>query len=401
MNIDADRLMAACEDASGEGGIVIRSMLDPLGGQQAPVKPAVYAGGVFQEDLRWWGDPQTVTRVIVIDNVPSQANRLEASLEALRPSLGLPELVLDLSGIPSLPQHLPRRISSFRFPHRQADAYLRDAMADHQKFSTTDVGRALINATVDRPQALFQWFPQALLFGYWQSHLGNKRSQAKLARSWVSEIAGYDPATGEDAHRTRVQGLKGDPLNLSIDEPVTFDKDDVLQGWDVVAEGQKTGRAKSNEALSEIGHGQVPFRASDGALAPVSFRAIEQRTTVSFAGLRRISLSNPSASAAGRALLVALGLVAHVGAFGRAFSLRSGCDLRSASTQWTWLSPAAEEPLDALAMDEALALFKKARALAEMHGVTSDGGWDREPLVLTPAESLVKAITGTWPLAPA
>jgi hypothetical protein len=33
----------------------------------------------------------------------------------------------------------------------------------------------------------------------------------------------------------------------------------------------------------------VPFRASggDGALAPVSFRSIEQRTTVSFAGLRR------------------------------------------------------------------------------------------------------------------
>src|ERR1700687_2935291 len=111
MTIDADRLMAACDDASEEGGIVIRSELAPLGGAQAPVKPAVYAGGVFQEDLRWWGDPPQVTRVIVIDNVPSQANRLEASLEALRPALGLPELVLDLSGIPSLPQHLPQRIS--------------------------------------------------------------------------------------------------------------------------------------------------------------------------------------------------------------------------------------------------------------------------------------------------
>jgi hypothetical protein len=51
-------------------------------------------------------------------------------------------------------------------------------------------------------------------------------------------------------------------------------------------------------------------------------------------------------------------------------------------------------------MEEAITLFHGSRALAEAHGVTSGGGWDREPLVLTPVESLVKAITSTWPLAP-
>src|SRR5205807_2877406 len=129
------------------------------------------------------------------DNVASQANRLEAALEGLREGFGLPELVLDLSAVTSLPPHLPRRISGFRFPHRHADAYLRDAMAGESRFQDTPTGTALLGATADEPVALYEWFPQSLLFGYWQSHLGKKRSQAKLARSWVSEIVGYDPAT--------------------------------------------------------------------------------------------------------------------------------------------------------------------------------------------------------------
>ena len=39
----------------------------------------------------------------------------------------MPELVLDFSDVGSLPAHLPRRLSSLEFPHRNADAYLRDA----------------------------------------------------------------------------------------------------------------------------------------------------------------------------------------------------------------------------------------------------------------------------------
>ena len=66
----------------------------------------------------------------------------------------------------------------------------------------------------------------------------------------------------------------------------------------------------------------------DAEPVAVSFREVVQQATVSFAALRRI---RPAAGAAeARALLVSLGLVAHVAAFGRSFSLRSGAELRPA-----------------------------------------------------------------------
>ena len=194
VDLDAGVLIAACSDESADAGITITSALEPLGGPGSPVKPAGYEGGRFQEDRRWWGtgaDRRPVD-VLVIDNEPSQANRLEAALEQRRAELGLPEIVLDLTSVEALPPHLPAQISSFRFPHRNADAYLRDAMLDGTKFLTTEVGKAIFSATADKPEALLQWFPQALPFGFWQSHLG-RRSQAELARAWTSEIIGVEP----------------------------------------------------------------------------------------------------------------------------------------------------------------------------------------------------------------
>lgn len=242
---DPDRLLAACGDLSEDAGITIHTVLEPLAGPGAPVKPAVYEGGRYQLDRRWdyEVDPPEPVDVVVIDNVPSQANRLEAALERLRDRLGLPEIVLDLSGLAALPPHLPKSLSSFRFPHRQADAYLRDALLDGKRFPDTDLGRALLAANADEPNALLQWFPQALLFGFWQSHLGKKRSQAKLARSWVSEIVGYRPATVE----TRVLAVKGDPLALSVDEPALFDENDLLAGWSLVEGAKKASASKEKD----------------------------------------------------------------------------------------------------------------------------------------------------------
>ena len=214
-----------------------------------PVKPAVYEGGTYQQDRRWAAlDDAEPTPVLVIDNVPSQANRLEAALRRHRESLSIPELVLDLSALPHLPAHLPRQLSSLEFPHRNADAYLRDAQLDGQDFLKTELGRAIFGATAQACGPLIAWFPQALLYGFWQSHLGKKRTNSKHARAWVSEIVGWQPASTE----TRVLGLKGDALNLNTDEVVTSNPDDRTT-WDI-GKAEKVAGGKSDK-LSEIGHG--------------------------------------------------------------------------------------------------------------------------------------------------
>ena len=391
-SIDLNALLNGCANDSFDNGIRIDTDLVPLAGPGGPVKPAVYEGGVYQQDRRWAapGDKEP-TPVIVIDNVPSQANRLEDALHRHGESLGQPEFVLDLSGLSHLPAHLPRSLSSLMFPHRNADAYLRDANLDGRAFIRTELGKAIFEATAQTCGPLMAWFPQALLYGFWQSHLGKKRQNTKHARAWVSEIVGWQPASTD----TKVLGLKGDALNLTTDAVVTSNPDDRTK-WSVGKGGDVAG-GKSDK-LSEMGHGQVPFMGNDAAAAAISFARVTQRATVSFAQLRRISLGSGDASgdAAARALLVALGLHAHQLAFGRGFALRSGAELRPASTTVTWLGSESDAACDLGALKATHELLQAARAHAATAGVPMDG-WGCPPRVLTPRKNLEDAIRSTWP----
>lgn len=399
--LDLDTLLHGCADTSFDAGIRIDVELEPLAGDGGPVKPATYAGGCYQLDRRWASPTDAEpTDVIIIDNVPSQANRLEEALRCHRDEIGIPELVLDLSNLTQLPAHLPRRLSSLQFPHRNGDAYLRDATTlDGTDFMTTDLGKSIFAATPENCGILVAWFPQALLYGFWQSHLGNKQAQTKHARAWVSEIIGWKPASIE----TRTFGVKGDPLNLSIEEAVSVNVNDQTK-WDIgtggkASDGKNTKGKK--EKLSEIGHGQVPFTDKDAALGPVSFSRITQRATVSFAQLRRLSLGqkalgNGDKDTAMRALLVAMGLHAHQLAFGHGFALRSGAALRPRTTVLTWLGAGADEECALGNANDTQALLESARSHAESAGVPLDG-WDQMPTILLPKDNLKKAIASTWP----
>ena len=390
--IDLAALLAGCADDSLDDGIRIDSHLEPLSGPGGMVKPAVYEGGTYQRDRRWASpDDAEPTEVIVIDNVPSQANRLEEALRRNRASTSVPEFVLDLSELANLPVHLPRTLSSLQFPHRNADAYLRDAQLDGKDFLRTELGQAIFGATAQTCDPLVAWFPQALLYGFWQSHLGRKRQNTKHARAWVSEIIGWQPASTQ----TKVLGLKGDALNLNTDDTVTSNPDDRTT-WEV-GKGAKIAGAKSDK-LSEIGHGQVPFMGNEAPAAAISFARVTQRATVSFAQLRRVSLEDGSdeADAAMRALLVALGLHAHQLAFGRGFALRSGAELRPRSTTVTWLGVDGDDPINLGGVETTNSLLQSAREHAASEGVPLDG-WGAPAIRLTPKANLSAAIRSTWP----
>lgn len=398
MTIDLKRVLSACADDAFDDGIRIDADLQPLSGPGGLVKPAVYAGGTYQHDRRWASpDDAGPTPVIVIDNVPSQANRLEHALWRDREAISIPEFRLDLSDLGDLPAHLPRTLSSLEFPHRNADAYLRDARMGDCDFIKTDLGQAIFRATAQKCGPLMSWFPQALLYGFWQSHLGSKSHNSKHARAWVSEIIGWQPAADD----IKVLGLKGDPLNLNLDDPVTYDPRDGTKwsvGQDSKVQSDRTGN------LSRIGHGQVPFMGGPESEQPppaaaVSFQRVTQRATISFAQLRRVSLgkgASQEADAAARALLVALGLHAHQLAFGHAFALRSGADLRPCATTVTWLGATGDETCDIGGSEATRDLLATARTQAESVGVPLHG-WGQPPVVLRPRDPLAKAIRSTWP----
>ena len=402
MKLTSDLIIGACRDESSDSGLRIVTELAPIAGNGAPVRAAGYTEGRLQLDKRWIGneDERRLADIVVIDNVPSQANRLESALKQTLAATGLPSFRLSLEEFDGLPAHFPKALSSFDFPHRQADAYLRDAFMDGQAFGKTQIGQGVFSATADAPEELFGHFPQALLFGFWQSHLGKTRSQAKLARSWVSEIVGVDPATTA----TRVLGVKGDPLNLSADEAVLWDEYDpeswtFAEGTTATKGAKKAGEKKN--ALSAIGHGQVPFKAGEEALAAISFGSISQVSTGSIASLRRINCSptlgdqRAEANASGRALLLCIGLVAHIYAFTRPFSLRSACDLRPVAISATWLGADGDIEVELPTFDESVALLAACGDRAEASGLPVGSKWQREPIELRPSDALAKAIRDT------
>ncbi len=400
MKLNLDMLLRACAEDSLDDGIRIDAELEPISGPGGPVKPAVYEGGKYQTDRRWASpEDDQPTDVIVIDNVPSQANRLEEALRQQKTAIGIPELVLELSGIRGLPVHLPQRLSSLQFPHRNADAYLRDSQLEGEDFAKTDLGKAIFSATPWNCGALMSWFPQALLYGFWQSHLGKKGIQTKHARAWVSEIVGWKPAASD----TSTMGLKGDPLNLSVEDMVQFDPNNQKR-WNLAKDGKIPGGTKKK--LSEIGHGQVPFmKQGDASASSVSFARISQRATVSFAQLRRVSLAPgkesrgediASQNAAARALLIALGLFAHVIAFGKGFALRSGAEMRPSKTEAMWLSSSGDVALEIGSEAESRQLLLLAQDKAASEGVPLDG-WRDSSLILSPKQNLANAIQKTWP----
>jgi hypothetical protein len=136
---------------------------------------------------------------------------------------------------------------------------------------------------------------------------------------------------------------------------------------------------------------------TQGSLMPLSFQQIEQTASCSFAGLRRVICGDPTKNSTGRALLVAVGLAAHVGAFGRSMSLRSGCELRPTQTRWQWLGAQSDADVEPLTTDGAVALVAACAAAAEQAGLPVGGKWQVEALRLEPSAALGDVITKSWP----
>ena len=139
----------------------------------------------------------------------------------------------------------------------------------------------------------------------------------------------------------------------------------------------------------------VPFRSRRSALGGVC-RVRESDGLNSHTEAPSVGRYGAEADAAARALLVTLGLHAHVLAFGRGFALRSGAELRPAEISATWLGPAGDRLIELGDSEGTRDFLDAAISHAKSAGVPLDG-WDRPPLRLTPKDNLRGAILATWP----
>lgn len=372
--MEAERLyddVLAAVSLSGERAVWrVVTTYAPAGGPGSKVFPPTYPAPPGQ-------DPYVLEsrvvdgqerRDVLLDSTPSQANRAEeALLRAHRTGVvTVPLLQVEHTG------DAPVVLTSLQFPHRYADAYLRDSLLDGEAFDRTALGRSLLAASLDDATALYQHDPGSLVYGAWNSH--RKGRQQKFPRVYTSEVIGWDPVVGK-----RNAG-RMDPLNLIGAQKSLKPAD----GWEFQPDAHKV----KGEKLSEIGHGNVAPNPAHGG---VSIHSAQRTATLSLAGLGRIGFGDADAvaGASARAVLAAYAILADRLAFGRpSLWLRSGCELVTETERIEWVGRGGvTQPID-LTATEAVELFGLAIERADKHGL----GLAMETVNLTPSKALAQAI---------
>lgn len=388
--------------------------LQPAGGRGDKVFPPTYAADRtartrYAMELRRI-DGQDV-QTVLLDSVPSQANRLEEALLAAweERRIPLPVIAVDFSGEEGLADI--GRISTLQAPHRIADALLRDSVdVDGTRFRDTTIGKAYTEASVKNATAVFQYCPTALLFGVWDSTgprggLGNK-----IQRGIVSEIVGVGAVAGVKTES------RLDPVGIQGKVEVYHHKNDHDDWTTDVAEAEmtkgnpvlfsRTGAEDKNKKKgkpSAVNHSNVT-PIIDVTAGGVTIDYAVQTTVLSLPALRKLRFvthvdgsliepeTRPAVERAARTVLAALALVAV------AEQRRRGYDLRSRSL----LVPETQAPLAfelvpadggegvayRLSPEAARTLLGDALRTAESVGLR----WDAEPVVLTPASKLAGLI---------
>ena len=280
-----EMLLAAVGPERPWAGVTAQAEYQPASG--AKVFPPSYPADQLDQPEKFKGFPYLFEKhwvdgqprwVVVLDQVPSQANRVE---EALLEARDEGRIHLPLFELNAPTTRGPVRITSLEMPHRFADAYLRDSQIEGVRFAHTQVGQKIRAVTARNVRALFEYSPESLLFGGWDSH--RKGHQTRFARAYSSSVIGLDPVLGQR------QGGRMDPVNLT-----GAVKDSAQEDWEFMVPGEKKAKTKG-EKLSERGHGNIAPQHAHGG---VSITGAQRAGWLSLAALARLRFGDAPVEAA-------------------------------------------------------------------------------------------------------
>lgn len=358
-------------------------VFEPIAGAGSPIAPVTYAASSSQEleagpaftkinVIRTAGpdgfhqivrtdDGPKIGSSVIIDSIGSQARRDQNALWAQRDILSLPGICLDAASEESqkfveqvfmeqmkefkgadnaalekramayLPSFLDTYKngdpSSWTFPHRHADAWLRtsiDPQTGKPVWAGGELYEKIISAGPTNVTPLMLLTPNSLLYGFWLS-IGAPIAH-KQARSISSEIIGYQ------ATRMWRSATKGSPYPTTNRSEITVNP---ASGTIKLEKGLRA-KAVEKKSPSNAGFGTVPTSWTDKA---VTCADILGTSTVSFAGLRSVVAQDPNLKDHEEKRNAIVAALAALGVYGRALTatdgfLRSGCDLKEESNTW-------------------------------------------------------------------
>ncbi|WP_417736099.1 type I-U CRISPR-associated RAMP protein Csb1/Cas7u [Rosistilla oblonga] len=366
-----------------------RTTIQPAGGPGDKVFPPTYLGAKYATEERLVtgdGEPKHVPCVL-LDSVQSQANRMEEALQEAVDTgrIKLPVIEVDFSGIELIDP--VGKVTSLQAPHRIADAILRDSLYEGKPFRTSEIGKQIDAVSNRNATPLLELCPTALVFGVWDSTGPKGGLGAKFARALVSEVVGYNAASGVKT------GSRIDPLEIRASAQIFIEKDG---SWRLAKE-----KEKKTVSPSEKNHGNIPPTIDSNA-GGVTISHAEQSVVISMPAFRRLRFPvggqyKPEYDNAAQTLLVSLSLLASTLASEAGMDLRSRCILWPSETPtWELLTQPGTQPQTfELTSDKAIALYNDA-----MKAVISAGlPYRTEPVVLTPSDSLTKLLQRSQEIA--
>lgn len=330
----------------------------------------------YARETRIMGDGPVST--ILLDSIPSQANRMEQALLAAIQDDDM-DFTLPVFSV-TIPEH--GTVTSIDAPHRALDVIFLDSDIAGTSLLNTDFGKQLANAVPANATALYQYAPTALVFGMWNSHSG--KAGGRFARIIASEIIGWGNI---------VEGIKTasriDPLEIGNKSALY--KIEGTERWTF----EKPSGAKKAVSPATVGHGNIPPTINE-ATGGVSLDNIQQQTTVSILALQALHFPDDhgrivkSRDEAGWAVLAALALVAVNLQFQQGYQLRSGCLLQAlASPVWRMLGRIATDDREfSLTLEESMAIFQQAVRAAAEFGLT----WAADLPTLMPSAKLLRLV---------
>jgi CRISPR-associated protein Csb1 len=372
----------------------------PAGGVGDKVFPPTYEGGKYAVEQRVVEEGEIVDCVL-LDSVPSQANRMElALLEAWRSGrIAIPVVSVRFED-PRLKKGFA--VTSLEAPHRVADALLRDSLLDGIMFRQSALGRLLDTADTRNATGLFRLNPTALIFGLWDSTGPRGGGGAKFQRALVSEMVGYQVQAGVKT------SSRLDPAQIMLGAGPLYERAGVqlgAPGWTTDAEkaikdkGQPRKLGKDGKP-SNANHGNVTPGITSGGFT-ISYA--RQTTVLSLAALRRLRFplgagadSDANVDLVARTTLTALGLLGATLAREEGADLRSRCQLfPTQEFQWELMATPGQTPQTySLTGEQAESLLQECVAAARAAGLP----WEDE-LRLTPSEDLLQLVAKSQELA--
>jgi CRISPR-associated protein Csb1 len=290
LKLTQDAIDKWADDSQGPVALHLKQKMLPVEGEGGVIFPPTYADIGYNVDELFDG-----TKVVTIDSVGSQANRMEPIFKRAPYASLVPQVEIECGN--------EKTVSILEAGHRLGDAIIRSTELQEP---AQKAFRRLLDA--NDASEIAKLAPTSLLFGVWDS----RDTQAKLPRIVQAVIRAWDV----DVLKRSAQYIPA----LNYADLDVFSEEDKQKA---------EGRAES--ALAQRGFVHVPATGAPGGV--IARGPIVRDVTVNFVALRRLNGENGIAL---RRYILGLSLIAAVEPMD-AF-LRQGCLLvpdSAAPSQWT------------------------------------------------------------------